>query len=56
MSAFVGILSLAFTNYRYGYFNQFDDAINHRIRELLEVPAEGNMKVNIVDDSIHHEQ
>ena len=45
---------LGSSSYRFGYVNQFDNAINKRIRSLLEVPAEGNMQVVVVDGDGNH--
>jgi hypothetical protein len=33
---------------RFGYVNQFDEVISQRIRRILEVPAEGSMRVSVV--------
>jgi hypothetical protein len=44
-------LTFAFTGYEFGYVNQFDSAINERIslriRSILEVPAEGDVAVQV---------
>lgn len=40
----------------YGYVNVIDREVSHRIREVLEVPAEGYMRVEIVDDGAPSEQ
>lgn len=34
----------------YGYINMIDRAVSRRIREILEVPAEGDMMVTVTDD------
>lgn len=34
----------------YGYINMIDRAVSRRIREVLEVPAEGELMVTVIDD------
>ena len=41
---------------RYGYRDFQEEEINYRLRHLLEVPAEGGMKVCVVEDKDHAEQ
>ena len=41
----------------YGYVDLFDRAIGRRMREVLEVPAEGHVTVCVLDDALPgHEQ
>lgn len=56
LSIVVLICASLLSNYRYGYVNQFDNEINKRIRDLLEVPAAGHMRVTIVDGDSYHVQ
>lgn len=37
--------------HKFGYINVFDRAVNKQIRRVLEVPAEGDMFVHIVDEA-----
>lgn len=56
LTIFTLFVASLFSNYRYGYVNQFDKGINKRIRNILEVPTEGDMSVIIVDGDIYHVQ
>jgi len=51
-SLMIGIsFVFVFTGHRFGYINQFENAINERIslrvRAILEVPAEGEVEVHV---------
>ena len=60
LSAFLVLLAATFIGHRFGYVNQFKDSsgarINLRIREILEVPADGDMGISFADGKSHHEQ
>ena len=56
LSGIFGLLDFIARPRRFGYENQVDVAVNRAIREILEVPAEGDMRVIIPERSVQNEQ
>lgn len=54
LSFLIMLISSIVSGYRYGYANQFDKDINKRIRNILEVPTEGDMRVSIISGDGYH--
>jgi uncharacterized membrane-anchored protein len=45
LTFFSVFIAAVFSNFRFGYVDQFDLRINERLRTLMEVPAEGSVTV-----------